>query len=299
MSNRTEPLSMQLFQPEETDVTLREQGRLTREPEMVAFARDGVIVPEGALDSIDAWMLSHAMRHSNVRDIYADGAGSEGAWYEEMGRVLMVEPYGLINGVFEDLRDVDPEPGSGDGVVRPEHIELRVVIARGDRARRLTIPADVAIVGEPSPNGDEIGLFVAQESEITVDDLTELVESAAFEAWEDTESDSWDFQHYNFVAEVRARATGILASREEEVLVRVREALRPLPYVLGGRGVVIRVGAQGEGTGDALGSLGEPAEPSRAVAFWVPVGDSHVPIGIEIAWMVPTGTAARCAERGV
>ena len=159
--------------------------------------------------------------------------------------------------------------------------------AAWDRARRLTIPTDVVIVGEPSSNGHDLGLFVAQQSEITVDDLAKLVESAAFEAWEDTEADSWESQHSDFVAEPRARATGILVSLEDELLARVREALAPLPYVLDGRAVVIRVGAQGEG--DAPGQLrhareplGEPTEPSRSVAFWVSVRGSRVPIGIEI-----------------
>ena len=234
----------------------------------VPFDPSGVVVDD-ALASTDAWTLYRACTPRRLPaasaapiravSIYSPttrgGAGgsytaqifqSDDALvgneaYDRLGRITAVDAYGSIGGEFFELAAVDPEPDGG--AVRPSVIRVICTVDRGGgRKSRLALMSDVAITGEATSLGSECRPFVTPSTQITVDELSELMELAAFTAWEDRESDSWDTQHDEFMDEARAQATALLVSEDEGRLMRIRDYVRALPWLLKDHGAVIRVG---------------------------------------------------------
>ena len=223
------PETMRRYRPEPADAALRSRQRQSGSAldEAVPFQASGMIVAE-TIEPTDAWTLYRACRVSDTRNIYQSDtalAGSEA--YERLARITAVIAYGLIDGEYLELSAVDPEP---DGqAVRPELIRVVCTVERGGRTLRMSVVSDVAVTGEPESLGENCRPFVTPTTGIGVDELSELMELAAFSAWDDTESDSWETQYSEFRDEARAQATALLVSEDAAALMRIRERVRSLP----------------------------------------------------------------------
>ena len=211
----------------------------------VPFDPSGMVVDD-ALASTDAWTLYRACTPrqpptTSAAPIFqSDDALVGNEAYDRLGRITAVDAYGSIGGEVFELAAVDPERDGG--AVRPSAIRVICTVDRGGRKSRLALMSDVAITGEATSLGSECRPFVTPSAQITVDELSELMELAAFTAWEDRESDSWDTQHDEFMDEARAQATALLVSEDEGRLMRIRDYVRALPWLLKDHGAVIRVG---------------------------------------------------------
>ena len=91
---------------------------------------------------------------------------------------------------------------------------------------------------------DDVGVLVTRDSEITPDDLAELMYDAFFCPSDDCEADSYDTQKDDYHQAAFARALELLASAEEAMLSNVRTAVHRwvLPYLPRGRNATIRIG---------------------------------------------------------
>ena len=236
------PVTVQRFQPEAADYTERVHKRGRPSVAMEPFDAMGVVADGATLESAEAWTLFRATRVADARHVYQAIEGAE--FSADLGRVSAAEPFGLIDGEWLHLADVDPEPPE-HGTVRPDAIELRCAIEQHGQTRTLTLATDVAIVGDPSSTGDDVGVFVTRSSAITVGELAELMELAIFSAWEDAESDSWGTQRTGFQEEARARATGLLVSEDAALLLRLHDRMREATWLLRGHEAVIRIPADG------------------------------------------------------
>ena len=175
-------------------------------------------------------------------NVYQSISGAE--WCAALGRVAAAEPFGLIDGEWLHLADVDPGP-PGRSAPRPDAIEVRCTIEQHGQTRTLALATDVALIGDPSTTGDDLTVFVAVGAKITGDELAELITQAAFSAWDDAESDSWETQHAVFREEACALAAGILISEDAALALRLHDRLREARWLLRGRAAVIRVPADG------------------------------------------------------
>ena len=223
-------------------------------------------LPRARLNDLDLWNLWAAGRFMPEQVLFQpESLPSNASWADDLGRIVAVAAYGE----FDNSEFYDPEFDSdelvllddeaGDPTVtvngRPNRIELRCVVEQGGQTRSLTLTTDVAIIGEPTPIAEHNGIFVSPGATISIETLSDMLHRAMFYAWDDMDADSWETQNEIFAASIVARATEILGSEDDAIVMRVREQLRGAPWALRGRSATIRVPAGG---GEIQVEIGAP-----------------------------------------
>ena len=165
-------------------------------------------------------------------------------WYDALTRARELTTRVVLDGeersVEEERKRLEPLETN-----RPERITFVLETVDGDgTVEHLCIPGDVAFGDDDVSWADDVGVLVTRDSEITPDDLAELMYDAFFCPSDDCEADSYDTQKDDYHQAAFARALELLASAEEAMLSNVRTAVQRwvLPYLPRGRNATIRIG---------------------------------------------------------
>ena len=165
-------------------------------------------------------------------------------WYDALARVHNVTIDVTERGVTHPLDALrapsDPPsgattaPGVPDTLVRPDAIHMHLHILRGDGpSETMTIPADLAFVGEGWTWVAEAQPLVTRESNLTPVQLMQLLRASFFSPSDDAESDSYETQKTRFEDDAMHIAVKLLASEEEAQKHTIAEAvLREIFWVM-------------------------------------------------------------------
>ena len=166
------------------------------------------------------------------------------AWYGALARLTNVATditEGSVTHPLDALRAADSEasgattvPGVPDTLVRPDAINMHLNFVRGDEPpETMTIPADLAFVGEGWTWVAEAQPLVTRESNLTPVQLMQLLRASFFSPSDDAESDSYETQKTRFEDDAMHIAVKLLASEEEAQKHTIAEAvLREIFWVV-------------------------------------------------------------------
>ena len=147
------------------------------------------------------------------------------AWYDALARVTDLRIEVMEAGVthaIDVLREA-PDPVSGmptapglpDTLARPDRIDMHLRIEPGDGpSETMTVPADVAFLGEDGSWVEDARPLVTRDSKLTPMQLTRLLHASYFSASDDTDADSYDTQSARFDQDAMHMAIKLLATRK-------------------------------------------------------------------------------------
>ena len=155
------------------------------------------------------------------------------AWYDALARVTELRIEVTEDGVthaIDVLREapdpVSTAPGFPDTLARPDRIDMHLRIERGDQPpETMTVPADVAFVGEDGAWVEDVRPLVTRDSKLTPMQLTRLLHASYFSASDDVEADSHDTQSARFDQDASHMAIKLLASEDEARRHTIAEAV--------------------------------------------------------------------------
>ena len=165
-------------------------------------------------------------------------------WYDALARVHNVtidvtergvtHPLDALRAPSDPPSDATTAPGVPDTLVRPDAIHMHLHILRGDGPpETMTIPADLAFVGEGWTWVAEAQPLVTRESNLTPVQLKQLLRASFFSPSDDAESDSYETQKTRFEDDAMHIAVKLLASEEEAQKHTIAEAvLREIFWVM-------------------------------------------------------------------
>ncbi len=158
------------------------------------------------------------------------------AWYDALARVTDLRIEVMEAGVthaIDVLREA-PDPVSGmptapglpDTLARPDRIDMHLRIERGDGApETMTVPADVAFLGEDGSWVEDARPLVTRDSKLTPMQLTRLLHASYFSASDDADADSYDTQSARFDQDAMHMAIKLLATEDEARKHTIAEAV--------------------------------------------------------------------------
>ena len=130
-------------------------------------------------------------------------------WYDALARVRNVttdiseggvtHPLDALRVAADPSSDSTTASGFLDTLARPEAIHMHLNIVRGDGPpETMTIPADLAFVGEGWTWVAEAQPLVTRESDLNPAELKQLLRASFFAPSDDADSDSWESQRTRF-----------------------------------------------------------------------------------------------------
>ena len=157
-------------------------------------------------------------------------------WYDALARVtdlgIEVMEAGVTHAI-DVLREA-PDPVSGmptapglpDTLARPDRIDMHLRIERGHGpSETMTVPADVAFLGEDGSWVEDARPLVTRDSKLTPMQLTRLLHASYFSASDDADADSYDTQSARFDQDATHMAIKLLASEDEARKHTIAEAV--------------------------------------------------------------------------
>ena len=104
-------------------------------------------------------------------------------------------------------------------------------------------PGDVAFGDDDVSWAEDVSVLVARDSDITPDELADLMYDAFFSPSDDCEADSYETQQDDYHQAALAKALELLASVEEAMVSNVRTAVHRwvLPHLPRGRDATLRI----------------------------------------------------------
>ncbi len=158
------------------------------------------------------------------------------AWYDALARVTEIRIEVTEAGVthaLDVLREapdpvtgVSTAPGLPDTLARPDEIHMHLRIERGDGPpETMTVPADVAFVGEDGAWIEDARPLVTRDSKLTPMQLTRLLHASYFSASDDADADSYDTQSARFDQDATHMAIKLLATEDEARKHTIAEAV--------------------------------------------------------------------------
>ena len=159
------------------------------------------------------------------------------AWYDALARVtdLRIEiTEADISHSLDALRGTDcsssPDtataPGVPDTLARPNTIDMHLRIERGDGPpETMTVPADVAFVGDDGAWVEDVRPLVTRDSKLTPMQLTRLLHASYFSPSDDASADSYDTQSARFDQDATHMAIKLLATEDEARKHTIAEAV--------------------------------------------------------------------------
>ena len=158
-------------------------------------------------------------------------------WYDPLARVtdLRIEVTDAdISHSLDALRGTDgsssPDtataPGLPDTLARPDTIDMHLRIERADGpSETMTVPADVAFVGEDGAWVEDVRPLVTRDSKLTPMQLTRLLHASYFSPSDDASADSYDTQSARFDQDATHMAIKLLVTEEEARKHTIAEAV--------------------------------------------------------------------------
>ena len=158
------------------------------------------------------------------------------AWYDALARVTEIgidvaeagvtHPLDALREAPDPNSDTPAAPGFPDTLARPDAIHMHVHIVRGSEApETMTVPADVAFVGEDGAWVEDVRPLVTRDSKLTPMQLTRLLHASYFSASDDAEADSYDTQSARFDQDATHLAIRFLATEDEARKHTIAEAV--------------------------------------------------------------------------
>ena len=158
------------------------------------------------------------------------------AWYDALARVtdlrIEVTEAGVTHALHKLREAPDPvsgvptAPGLPDTLARPDRIDMHVRIKRNDQPpETMTVPADVAFLGEDGSWVEDARPLVTRDSKLTPMQLTRLLHASYFSASEDADADSYDTQSARFDQDATHMAIKLLATEDEARKHTIAEAV--------------------------------------------------------------------------
>ena len=186
-------------------------------------------------------------------------------WYDGLYRMESLRILYTQDGELQDVRNMrrDLEENPPDAVYpqRPQSITLNLK-ATGRRGSRISmgLPTDVAFINEDQDYMDDNLPMVAHWSDISPEDLAQLLVDAFFLPSDDKESDSYDTQEDYHKQASLSLAYELLTSEEEATMARIESAVRRNLLFLIPAGSTLTVTNTGKGPGQiALAAGAESA----------------------------------------
>ena len=158
------------------------------------------------------------------------------AWYDALARVTEIRIEITEAGVthaLDVLREA-PDPVSGvptapglpGTLARPDRIDMHLRIERsGQPPETMTVPADVAFVGEDGAWVEDARPLVTRDSKLTPMQLARLLHASYFSPSDDVEADSYDTQSACFDQDATHMAIKLLATEDEARKHTIAEAV--------------------------------------------------------------------------
>ena len=158
------------------------------------------------------------------------------AWYDALARVRdlridiagagVTHPLDALRVPDRDSSDPATAPGVPDTLDRPDAIHMHVHILRGDGpSETITIPADIAFVGEDGAWIADARPLVARDSDLEPVQLKHLLHASYFSPSDDADSDSYDTQSARFDEDAMHMALKLLATEDEARKHTIAEAV--------------------------------------------------------------------------
>ena len=111
-------------------------------------------------------------------------------------------------------------------LARPDTIDMHLRIERGDGPpETMTVPADVAFVGEDGAWVEDVRPLVTRDSKLTPMQLTRLLHASYFSPSDDASADSYDTQSARFDQDASHLAIKLLATEDEARKHTIAEAV--------------------------------------------------------------------------
>ena len=210
---------------------------------------DRPIVVEADIPACDQVALWRAARRSDISHrLCAEEPRYRGySWYDSLPKVKKVTTRVVLQGVL-DGEELSIEEQRTRHVpfhtARPERITFVLETIDGDGAvEHVCIPADVAFGDDEVSWPDDVGVLVTDKSDITPDELADLMYDAYFYPSDDGEADSYETQQDDYRQAAQSKALELLASAEEATLSNVRTAVHRwiLQHLPRGSAAIIRI----------------------------------------------------------
>ena len=158
------------------------------------------------------------------------------AWYDALARVRdlridiaragVTHPLDALRVPDRDSSDPATAPGVPDTLDRPDAIHMHVHILRGNEPpETMTVPADIAFVGEDGAWIADARPLVTGDSHLTPVQLKQLLHASYFSPSDDADSDSYDTQSARFDEDAMHMALKLLATEDEARKHTIAEAV--------------------------------------------------------------------------
>ncbi len=189
------------------------------------------IVVETDIPPCDQVALWRAARRSDISHrLCAEEPRYRGyPWYDSLPKVKKVTTRVVLQGVLEGEEPSIEEQRTRHEplhTARPERITFVLETIDGDGAiEHVCIPSDVAFGDDDVSWADDVGVLVTEKSDISPDELAELMYDAYFSPSDDCEADSYETQQDDYRQAAQSKALELLASAEEAMLSNVRTAV--------------------------------------------------------------------------
>lgn len=179
-------------------------------------------------DSFDAVTFGRALRRSAADEPHKLAGQEPLAFYEPIAKFIGYPWYDEIRCFVrtgECFTHDGGAPDEGDEALtlRPDAIRLELTDQHG---RRLDIETDFVIQESDDSWGDPDNARIAltQSSELSPDDLTDLIIDAVFSPSDDSDADSYDTQETRFRHDAAVRAHAILEGEDAAIIAGIRMA---------------------------------------------------------------------------
>ena len=189
---------------------------------------DKPIVVEADIPPCDQVALWRAANRAGIAQrLCAEESRYRGyPWYDSLAKAKKLTTSVVIDGEelsIESERDKDVPLDTA----RPEQITFVLETVDGEGAiDHVRIPADVAFGDADVGWVEDVSVLVTKNSNITPNELADLMNDAFFSPSDDIESDSYETQEENYLQASEAMALELLVSPREAMLSNLRTAIQ-------------------------------------------------------------------------
>ena len=202
---------------------------------------DGAFIMDSDIGKPFEHTIRRAIDHSDLPiDIFQQDSDLIGhAWYD---RIPIISDIRVIASFGENQYDLISDDVKAHGF-RPDTIDVEI-LAKDPNGKEIVMLAttDIALVDDTHEDAFNAHPYVTVNSDVTVDDLVNLVMSAHFCAYD--EGDSYDTQESEATEEVRTMAITIIKSKDEAFKQDLLNSLQRMGVhrLSSGTSIVITVG---------------------------------------------------------
>ena len=191
-------------------------------------------------------------------------------WYDALRRVRDIRIDIDVGGVRHPLDAFRTDGNDADGAIedgtiadrfaRPDAIHMHVHIAAADGTpESITVPADLALMGEAYGWLHDVAPLVTVDSELSPEELARLLNASCFSPSDDAGADSWETQQIRFDEEALHLALKLLCSADEAREHSIAAAVRRELYWLMPRGRKVTIAVAGDQVAVDLGPQAPPS----------------------------------------